>query len=147
MINLKNILLHLMFHITLFSFSFSPSYCLLPRCICRESGWRRWRRPLHRSTRHRWWNFTGERRGSGRPQSGPGDSAHDPGKHRFSSDHASPTHSALSGKIVGMAHSHRWIIIHCCKHCWWTITCGRYQIVSVYISAVSYQNVCIGKQG
>ncbi len=86
------------------SFFFS-SYCLPPRCVCRESGRRQWRRPLHRSPRHRWWNSTGEWRGGCWTQSGPGDAAHDPGKHRFSSDHAGPTQPALTGKI-SMARSH-----------------------------------------
>lgn len=84
---------------------FFSSHCFLPRCVCRESGWRQWRRPLHRSPQHRWWNSTGEWRGGGWTQSGPGDAAHDPGKHCFSSDHAGPTQPALTGKI-SMARSH-----------------------------------------
>lgn len=117
--------LHLLFYLP--SLSLFPSYCFLPRCVRRESWWRWWRRPLHRSPRHRWWNPAGERRGSGWTQSGPRDAAHDPRKHRVSSDHAGKTHPALTGKI-GMAQSH----CSCshCLHCWWTVT---WEIVSAVL--------------
>lgn len=89
-IYLNNLRFSLIFFLLLLSMS--------SRCICRESRWWwRWR-PLRRSLGCRWWNSTGKWRGSSRTQFGSSNTAHDPGKHCFSSDHTGPTQPTLTGE-------------------------------------------------
>lgn len=84
------------------------------RCVCGEGGRNRRRRPIHRFAWRGRRDPSGERRGGGRPQPGPGDEAHDPREHSIPAHHAGLSHAALSRSPV-VALCHHWIRICRCK--------------------------------